>query len=207
MSETTTELTSQNSALNRVPILEADNWSIFNRRAREFLILAGYDDLLEDDDGVPEQERNETAASWNGRSKAYKSKVLRACTAIRSRCGTNAHALVEDCTTLNDVMDILEKCKNQGTGSLIELVLEFRTLRLKDYKSVTEYAERFRDLNKELAAIAEKAVRSDLDMVIKFIDGLDASYDIFKANFLQNRIFIKKIEEDDVAIVSFDVLV
>jgi Reverse transcriptase (RNA-dependent DNA polymerase)/gag-polypeptide of LTR copia-type len=208
MSETTTELTPQNSALNRVPILEADNWSIFNRRAREFLILAGYDDLLEDDDGVPEQERNETAASWSRRSKAYKSKVLRACTAIRSRCGTNAHALVEDCMTLNQVMDTLEeKCKNQGTGSLIELVLEFWSLRLKDYKSVTEYAERFRDLNKELAAIAEKAVRPDLDMVIKFIDGLDASYDIFKANFLQNRIFIKKIEEDNVAIVSFDVLV
>jgi hypothetical protein len=109
MSETTTELTSQNSALNRVPILEADNWSIFNRRAREFLILACYDDLLEDDDGVPKQERNETAASWNRRSKAYKSKVLRACTAIRSRCGTNAHALVEDCATLNQVMGTLEK--------------------------------------------------------------------------------------------------
>ena len=100
-----------------------------------------------------------------------------------------------------------ENCKNQGTGSLIELVLEFWSLRLKDYKSVTEYAERFRDLNKELAAIAENAVRSDLDMVIKFIDGLDASYDIFKANFLQNRIFIKKTGEDDATVVSFDVLV
>ena len=144
MTESTSELTSHNSALNRVPILEAHNWSIFNRRAREFLILAGYDDLLEDDDGAPEQERNETAASWSRRSKAYRSKVLRACTAIRSRCGTNAYALVKDCMTLNQVMDTLEeKCKNQGTGSLIELVLEFWSLRLKDYTSVTEYTERF----------------------------------------------------------------
>jgi hypothetical protein len=91
------------------------------------------------------------------RSKAYKSKVLRACTAIRSGCGTNAHAPVEHCTTINQVMAALEeKCKNQGTRSLIELVLEFWSLRLKDYKSVTQYTERFRDLNKELAAIAKR---------------------------------------------------
>lgn len=44
-------------------------------------------------------------------------------------------------------------------------------------------------------------------MVIKFIDGLDSSYDMFKANFLQNRIFVEKAEEDDVTVVSFDVLV
>jgi hypothetical protein len=69
MSESITEFTSQNSALNRVPILKADNWFIFNRRvifnrrARGFLILAGYDDLLEEDDREPQQERSETAVS------------------------------------------------------------------------------------------------------------------------------------------------
>ncbi len=47
------ETSTQASAINKIPILEADNWTIFYRRAKEFLILSGYDNLLEDDEGEP----------------------------------------------------------------------------------------------------------------------------------------------------------
>lgn len=131
--------------------------------------------------------------------------MLRACTAIRSRCGTNAYSMVEDEQNLKTLLKTLEgKCKNQGTGSLIELILEFWSLRLKDFKNVTEYAEKFRDINKDLKAISNTAERSDLDMVVNFINGLDSSYDIFKSTFLQNRTFIKDAEEGAPTVVSFN---
>jgi hypothetical protein len=197
--------TPQNSALNKVPFLESHNWQVFNRRAIEYLILSGYDDLLEADDGVPQQEEGESDTSFNKRKRQHKSRMLRACTAIRSRCGTNAYANVENELILNVLLKTLEeKCKNQGTGSLIELILEFWSLRLKEYKSVTEYAEKFRDINKDLKAISITAERSDLDMVVKFIDGLDTSYDIFKSTFLQNRTFIKDAGDETIKVVSFN---
>lgn len=197
--------TPQYSVLNKVPLLESHNWQVFNRRAREYLILAGYDDLLETNNGVPEPEEGESDTSFGKRSRQHKSRMMRACTAIRSRCGTNAYANVENEMILNVLLKTLEeKCKNQGTGSLIELVLEFWTLRLKDYKSVTEYAEKFRDINKDLKAISIIAERSDLDMVVKFIDGLDTSYDIFKSTFLQNRTFIKDVGDESIKVVSFN---
>ena len=155
--------TPQYSVLNKVPLLESHNWQVFNRRAREYLILAGYDDLLETNNGVPEPEEGESDTSFGKRSRQRKSRMMRACTVIRSRCGTNAYANVENEMLLNVLLKTLEeKCKNQGTGSLIELVLEFWTLRLEDYKSVTEYAEKFRDINKDLKAISIIAERSDL---------------------------------------------
>jgi hypothetical protein len=69
--------------LEHIPLLEWNNWAEFHRRAREWLILAGYDDVLENET-PPKQEDEEEEAALQKRTKTYNA---RACTAIRSRCG------------------------------------------------------------------------------------------------------------------------
>ena len=92
-------------SLSQVPILEADNWAEFNRRANEWLVLAGYDDLL--DGTAPSQDEEEANTDFQKRVRLYNQRMKRACTAIRNRCGVNAHSMVENNDDLPLVMDIL----------------------------------------------------------------------------------------------------
>lgn len=209
MAHVTSEERTSSNPLYSVPILETNNWQEFKRRINEYLILAAYDDLLEEGDGAPTRRQIESDEAFSERCKVWSSRMKRACTAVKSRCGTNAHSMIEEETNLRKVMEKLDiGCRNQGTGSLIELLLEFWSLRLQDFSSVTEYSNRFRNLNKELKAISANAARTDLDMAIRYIHGLDASYDMFRANFYQNRTFVNDNNKGDaVAVVSFNALV
>ncbi len=119
-----TERGANKDALNKISILESNNWQEFKRRANEFIILSGYEDLREEGSGEPEREAGETDRVFLQRKTAWKYRMSRACTAIKSRLGVNAHGPVEDETNLNMLMSKLEtNCRDQGTGSLIELIV------------------------------------------------------------------------------------
>lgn len=102
------------SALERVPILESDNWAEFHRRAEEYIILAGYDDVYNDEqpeqpeiivpgEGISETEearapRIRLTTEYAKVIRTYNARMKRACTAIRSRLNVNNHAMVENIT-------------------------------------------------------------------------------------------------------------
>ncbi len=199
------------TSLEKSPVLDSHNWAEFKRRAGEWLVLSGYDDILEDIDppssDVVDGRLSEERRLWNQRER-------RACTGIRSRLNVNNHALVEKETSLKTLLETLEtNCKNQGTGMLIDLIRKFWSLRLQDYKSVTEYAEEFRQLDADLTRISKSAKRSDLDMAIRFMDGLDPSYNNHVADFQRNRVFVAEEAANgtnptaELKIVSFNELV
>jgi hypothetical protein len=199
------------TSLEKIPVLDSHNWAEFKRRAGEWLVLSGYDDILEDIDppssDVVDGRLSKERRLWNQRER-------RACTGIRSRLNVNNHALVEKETSLKTLLETLEtNCKNQGTGMLIDLIRKFWSLRLQDYKSVTEYAEEFRQLDADLTRISKSAKRSDLDMAIRFMDGLDPSYNNHVADFQRNRVFVAEEAANgtnptaELKIVSFNELV
>lgn len=199
------------TSLDKIPVLDSHNWAEFKRRAGEWLVLSGYDDILEDIDppsaDLVDGRLTKERRLWNQRER-------RACTGIRARLNVNNHTLVEKETSLRTLLETLEtNCKNQGTGMLIDLIRKFWSLRLQDYKSVTEYAEEFRQVDADLARISTSAKRSDLDMVIRFMDGLDPSYNNHVADFQRNRVFVSEEAANgsnpnaELKIVSFNELV
>jgi hypothetical protein len=114
------------TSLQNVPILEADNWADWQQKAGDWIILSGYDDIL---DGIDEPEL--VPGQISTERKKWDVRERRACTGLRTRLNDNARALVEKETSLEKLLDILKRnYKKQGTGILIDLIDKLYTIRL-----------------------------------------------------------------------------
>jgi hypothetical protein len=94
-------------------------------------------------------------------------------------------------TLITKIFDTLRRnFRNTRTRKMIDLINKLCHLCLQEYKSVNEHAMELRTIQTRLAKIYKKAKRSDLDIVLKFLGGLDSTYRFFKTNCKRNHTFL-----------------
>ena len=182
---------SGNSSVNfgSIPVLQtSDDWTRWSRMVRDCILLAGYGELLVDND--------------IGGQDHLRSLHARACAAMRTRCGYNAWTLIEDCITVPTALATLEdEFKPRGPGTFAILCQRFEEISLAQCKDVTDYVEQFRMVLNELRTLDKSLVFPGSFLVQKFLHGLGPSYNIFRTTFNQTR---NILPEGNTPAISFD---
>lgn len=91
-------------SLSSISALESSTaWIKWNREIRDYLIMAGFGDLLTRQATSPPQD-SLTVDAWTTKKELWTEKEERACAAIRNRLGYNARSAVENLTTVSTIL-------------------------------------------------------------------------------------------------------
>jgi hypothetical protein len=214
------------SGLSAVPELKDDgsNWFDFHRRLEEVLTMNGYASTMKAseepvkpplpvrpaDDAAPVEKTAYKAASeaYPDRLLKYKEKLalwdeksIRACMAIRSKCGFNNVKKIESMKRAYQMIEKLHSGREMGSGRLIELTTRFYALHLADCESVADFSGQLQQINYSLKDLHPTTAFSDTQLVLRFLQGLGSGYDIWIQTLTQTTKFIAT---DDSPAITFD---
>jgi hypothetical protein len=197
-------------SLQMVPVLESGaNWSDFERRIQEWLVMSGLGSTLDRKNKpiAPEAEDNAAfiaqQAAFEQCLIPWEEKQSRGCMAIRNRCGYNQFVKVQGKTTVYEMMDTLRAGKSSGAGKLIDLTSRFYAVNLSDCKDVTDLSNTLAQINNELKDLHYTAAFTTVQLVLRFLQALGSAYEIFVTTFQQTH---NLIESDGNPATSFDVV-
>ena len=74
---------------------------------RNYLIMNGYNSILVKQTEAPDRRSEEEDTSYEARVEAWEDRQARALAAICDRCGYNAEAIVNECTTVKKAFEEL----------------------------------------------------------------------------------------------------
>jgi hypothetical protein len=221
-------------SLGLIPQLKDDgsNWWDFFRRLEETLTMGGFADTMQQskepycpsppaeflDDNLTEVQRTaqRTAqlarhadyalakAEYNRTLPVWTEKQGRACMAIRSKCGYNNYQKVKSKTRVYQMLDVLRAGREKGSGKLMELTTRFYALHLADCKSVADFSGQLSQINHELQDLHPSTAFSEVQLVLRFLQGLGSAYDIFITTLTQSAALITSA---DTPAISFDSVV
>jgi hypothetical protein len=210
------------------------NWVYFERRIEEYLVMSGLGITMSPEFKPPKINQPAVTAvaalpASNGRAAvaavaaspafvetdlAYISRLVttswgekqsRGCMAIRSRCGYNPYNAVKDLKTVYEMIEALRKLtKTSGTGALIDLTSRFYAKNLSDCKNVTEFSSTLSQVNNELKDLHPEAAFTEVQLVLRFLQGLGSAFDTFKTTFQQTHNLLK---DGDKEAVTFQTVV
>jgi hypothetical protein len=208
------------SGLSAVPELKDDgsNWFDFYRRLEEVLTMNGYASTMKASleppcpslpvepagNAAPVERTAYQAAreAYPDRLLKYKEKLalwdeksIRACMAIRSKCGFNNVKKIENMMRAYQMIDKLHSGREMGSGRLIELTTRFYALHLADCDSVADFSGQLQQINYGLKDLHPSTAFSDTQLVLRFLQGLGSGYDIWIQTLTQTAAFIETAEK------------
>ena len=137
------------------------------------------------------------AAEWELMRDAYNKQVIvwnerqgRACMAIRSKCGYLNYQKIKNTTRVYQMVDILRAGREMGSGKLMELTTRFYALHLADCKSVADFSGQLSQINHELQDLHPSTAFSEVQLVLRFLQGLGSAYEIFITTLTQSAALI-----------------
>ena len=131
-----------------VRLKEARQWMTWSREIKDWMVLNNY---------------------WEPKDK----DKLKACTAIKTRCGTNARTSVEHLPTPKEIFESLEKqFKPQGSGLFIKLTQELINLRKSPDMLIDEYSRRHQEIISEIEIIDSALKLPKYFTIQLFLSGL-----------------------------------
>ena len=148
-----------------VRLEEARQWMTWSREIKDWMILNNY---------------------WEPKEK----DKLKACTALLTRCGTNARTSVEHLPTPKEIFESLEKqFKPQGSGLFAELTQELINLRKAQDISIDEYGRRHQEIITEIEMI-DPALKLPKHFTIQlFLSGLGESWQTWYSILAQTSVW------------------
>jgi len=92
-------------SLGNIPVLEtAEQWPSWYREIKDYLILSGYNHIIDHDTAPEEGSETQRATA----TATFKEQTIRAAAAIRYRCGYNARDQIEDKETVKAMLNTLK---------------------------------------------------------------------------------------------------
>jgi hypothetical protein len=172
-------------SLANIPVLEtAEQWPSWSREIQDYLILSGYNHIIDNDTAPQEGDATQRTAA----GIIFKEQTVRAAAAIRNRCGYNARDQIKDKDTVKAMLNALKAYfKPQGSGVFSELCRRFNDLALNNCKGVTEYTEQLRRVMTEMAELHPSLKLPEPFVVQKFLHGLGSGYEVFQTTFNQTH--------------------
>ncbi|KAN0111139.1 hypothetical protein V8E51_007526 [Hyaloscypha variabilis] len=131
-------------------------------------------------------------------------KQSRACMAIRSKCEFNNYQKIKPYTRVYQILDILRAGREMGSGKLIELTTRFYALHLIDCKGIADFSGQLSQINYELQDLHPSTAFSEVQLVLRFLQGLGSAYDIFITTLTQSAALIASA---DAPAITFDAVV
>jgi gag-polypeptide of LTR copia-type len=216
-------------SLGLIPQLKDDgsNWWDFFRRLEETLTMGGFADTMQQskepycpsppvnllENGTEAQQTAQLArhadytlakAEYNRTFPIWAEKQGRACMAIRSKCEYNNYQKVKSKTRVYQMLDVLRAGREKGSGKLMELTTRFYALHLADCKSIADFSGQLLQINHELQDLHPSTAFSEVQLVLRFLQGLGSTYDIFITTLTQSAALITSA---DTPAISFDSVV
>lgn len=121
----------------------------------------------------------------------WKEKQLRACMGIRSKCEYNNSQKISPFNRVYQVLEVLKAGRESGSGKLMELTTRFYALNLADCKSMSDFSGQLTQVNNELQDLYPSTAFSQIQLVLRFLQGLGSAYDIFITTLTQSINFIE----------------
>jgi hypothetical protein len=198
-------------SLGLIPQLRDDgsNWWDFYRRLEETLTMSGFADTMQQDnepycpyppvepltEAPQAQHTAYTAkrAEWILEKALYDKKIAiwsekqaRACMAVRSKCEYNNYQKIKSKDRVFQMLDVLRAGRETGSGKLMELTGRFYALHLADYKSISDFSGQLSQINHELQDLHPSTAFSEIQLVLRFLQGLGSAYEIFITTLTQS---------------------
>jgi hypothetical protein len=214
------------SGMSAVPELKDDgsNWFDFHRRLEEVLTMNGYTSTMkrvyeplqpqlpvQPSEGASSADTRAYKAAYEaypGLTAIYKKvltvweeKSIRACMAIRSKCGFNNVKKIGDMTRAYEMIEKLKAGREMGSSRLIELTTKFYALHLADCESVADFSSQLQQINHGLTDLHPSTAFSETQLVLRFLQGLSSGYDTWIQTLTQT---VKFIATTDTPAVSFE---
>ena len=208
--------------LGLIPELKDDgsNWWDFYRRLEETLTMSGFADTMQQDrepycplipgelpPDATEAQRSAHAArqadyllvrkEYDRTFPSWCEKQSRACMAIRSKCEFNNYQKIKPYTRVYQILDILRAGREMGSGKLMELTTRFYTLHLADCKGIADFSGQLSQINHELQDLHPSTAFSEVQLVLRFLQGLGSAYDIFITTLTQSAALIASADTDE----------
>lgn len=206
-------------SLGLIPQLKDDgsNWWDFFRRLEETLTMSGFADTMqqsnepccpippvEPHDGATQTHQAEHMAAqalWLLRKEEYDKAMVtwnerqaRACMAIRSKCGFNNYQKVKPKIRVYHMIDVLRAGREMGSGKLMELTTRFYALHLADCESIADFSGQLSQINHQLQDLHPSTAFSEVQLILRFLQGLGSAYDIFITTLTQATTLIATSE-------------
>jgi hypothetical protein len=143
-------------------------------------------------------------AEYNRALPIWTEKQGRACMAIRSKCEYNNYQKVKSKTRVYRMLDVLRAGREKGSGKLMELMTRFYALHLGDCKSIADFSGQLSQINHELQDLHPSTAFSEVQLVLRFLQGLGSAYDIFITTLTQSAALIASA---DTPAITFDTVV
>jgi len=102
------------------------------------------------------------------------------------------------------MLNVLKAGRSAGAGKLIELTNKFFSVHLADCIDISDFAGQLSKTNHELKQLHPLAVFSFVQLVLRFLQGLGSSYEVFATTFQQTH---NLVEEKGKPAVTFDAMV
>ena len=144
---------------------ESRGWITWSREMKDWMILNNY---------------------WEPSEK----NKLKACTAMLTRCGTNARTSVEHLPTPKEIFEALQKqFKPQGSGLFAELTQELINLRKAPDMSIDEYGRRHQEIITEIEMIDSALTLPKHFTIQLFLSGLGESWQTWYSILAQTSVW------------------
>jgi hypothetical protein len=131
-------------------------------------------------------------------------KQMRACMAVRSKCEYNNYQKIKDKKRVYQMLDILRARRETGSGKLMKLTTRFYALHLADCKSISDFSSQLSQINHELQDLHPSTAFSEVQLILRFLQGLGSAYDIFITTLTQ---FAALIASADMPAITFNAVV